>query len=319
MSDKAFMEHFKRGLELHRRGELAGAKREYMEAIRLNPSFSEAHFNIGVILHAEGDLDGAISWFERGLSHDPQNALAHANLGKLYEEKGLWERALEEGERAASLDPKLIPDVERRRERIRRKISLSASASPLNGEGWIVRDVKLLLKGPFRVEMPGDSSDEEMRWLIHVLEEAYREMGEKLECFPDRVVVTVYRSREEMEREGFKLPDRSLGCFTGERIALLIPRGREYRVTIRDNLRHEYAHLLIHEITSGECPEWLNEGLAEFLARELYGYEREMISRARESGDLSSLDEYLRSYAKVEELVKRLGMKGIRETLGEPS
>lgn len=321
--------HFIKGREYHEAGDFIKAKREYLESLKLDPSFADTSFNMGIISHKEGDIDRAIEWYEKGLRYAPKNALAHANLGKLYEEKGFFNKALQEGETAVALDPALIHDIERRRERIRKKAEMQRLAlSTLKSsalEGWQVRNVKLLQKTPFRIELSPDMPEIEVEEFIGILKEAYSEIGDDLGYFPPRIHVSMFRTPSELELEGIALSEKTTGYFDGTGIRIMLPYGkRDYGMT-RVNLRHEYTHLVIYGITSDNCPRWLNEGLAEYEARELMSYEWEMLSQAAASGGLQPLSklfsqegekmQYLQAHAAVSRLIKNHGMLKIRKLL----
>jgi Flp pilus assembly protein TadD len=70
---------------------LAGAEREYREAIRLNPLTVETHYNLGLVYEAKGDLAGAEREFREAIKLDPTggDADAHRSLaGVLRAKKG---------------------------------------------------------------------------------------------------------------------------------------------------------------------------------------------------------------------------------------
>ena len=322
-------EYFLKGREYHEAGDFIKAKREYLESLKLAPSFADALFNMGIISHKEGDIDRAIEWYEKGLRHAPKNALAHANLGKLYEEKGFFNKALQAGETAVTLDPALIHDIERRRERIRKKVEMQrrALSTPKSSvlEGWQVKQVKLLQNDLFRVELSPDMPEIEIEEFIGILKEAYGEIGDDLGYFPPRIHVSMFRTPGELELEGINLSEKTTGYFDGTGIRIMLPYGRRDYGMTRVNLRHEYTHLVIYGITSDNCPRWLNEGLAEYEARELLSYEWEMLSQAVASGILPPLSklfsqegekmQYLQAHAAVSRLIKNHGMLKIRKLL----
>ncbi len=78
------------------RGEYSEAKRELMEAVRLNPYYSPTYYNLGVVLTVLGEPDMAVESYERCLALDPTNVDAANNLAWLYAVMGEnLDRALE--------------------------------------------------------------------------------------------------------------------------------------------------------------------------------------------------------------------------------
>jgi len=66
---------------------LDAASREFREALRINPNYSEAHYNLGIVLAMKGDLDTAIGEFREALRLHPGDARANYNLGVALEQK----------------------------------------------------------------------------------------------------------------------------------------------------------------------------------------------------------------------------------------
>ncbi len=104
--------------------------------------------------------------------------------------------------------------------------------------------------------------------VLDVLESAANQIGAELGLFPEaRVPVAIYK------RDDFKTvtdsPDWSGGFYDGK---IRLPFGSLKEVTpaMRGVLFHEYAHVVIFELTRGNCPLWLNEGIAEMFGRMQY-------------------------------------------------
>lgn len=101
--------------------------------------------------------------------------------------------------------------------------------------------------------------------VLDVLESAANLVGAELGLFPEaRVPVGIYK------RADFKTitdsPDWSGGVYDGK---IRLPFGSLKEVTpaMRGVLYHEYAHVVVFELTRGNCPLWLNEGIAEMFGR----------------------------------------------------
>jgi hypothetical protein len=100
---------------------------------------------------------------------------------------------------------------------------------------------------------------------------------------------------------------------------------------LRGVLFHEYTHVVVGEITKGNCPTWLNEGLAEVEGRKEFTppvAELETAAKTGEfipfralEGSLSSLDTrkallaYQQSYSLVNFMITAYGMHKVREIL----
>src|SRR5580698_4407386 len=63
-----------RGLAFRGEGDLAGARKDFDEAIALNPSYARAFANRGSLLLAQHDLDGAIADFNDAIKLDASDA-----------------------------------------------------------------------------------------------------------------------------------------------------------------------------------------------------------------------------------------------------
>lgn len=165
--------------------------------------------------------------------------------------------------------------------------------------------------------------------VLDVLESAANLVGAELGLFPEtRVPVGIYK------RADYKTvtdsPDWSGGFYDGK---IRLPFGalKEITPAIRGILYHEYAHVVVFELTRGNCPLWLNEGIAEMFGRMQYNRSLPEFGRAARSGkliDFRSLEgnfnefspsaaslAYQQSYALVNYLVTSYGWHRVRQIL----
>lgn len=167
------------------------------------------------------------------------------------------------------------------------------------------------------------------RAILDVLESAASLVGAELGLFPEaRIPVGIYK------RADYKVvtdsPDWSGGFYDGK---IRLPFGALSEITpaMRGVLYHEYAHVVVFELTRGNCPLWLNEGIAEMFGRMQHNRPLPEFGRAARAGTLidfrrleanfSELSPsaaalaYQQSYALVNYMVTTYGWHRVRQIL----
>jgi tetratricopeptide (TPR) repeat protein len=157
--------------------------------------------------------------------------------------------------------------------------------------------------------------------VLDVLESAANTVTAELDHFPQaRVPVGIYK------RKDFKTvtdsPDWSGGVYDGK---IRLPFGTLLEITpaMRGVLFHEYAHVVVFDLTHGNCPLWLNEGIAEMFGRMQYNppmielehalLKRNFVDFRKLEGNFTSLSRpdaaiaYQQSYSLVNFLVTTYG------------
>lgn len=97
----------------------------------------------------------------------------------------------------------------------------------------------------------------------NILIEAYQTAGKFFGWYPEDIINVFIYSSKEYETYT-TMPHWSQGGYDGK-IRLMIYDNISYN-QLKELIFHEYAHVAISYITKGNCPTWLNEGLAQYFA-----------------------------------------------------
>ena len=269
----------------------------------------------GIALHAAKRYDGAIYELERARSLGEASPELYHHLGSAYYDSDKISLALEVWEKALELDPSRS-SLRELVDKTRRELALETRMD----KGYSSR-FSLTYDSEFKSLLAGK--------ILDVLETAYNRVGVDLGYFPEaRVQVLLYTKKDF--RELTAGPDWSGGLYDGK---IRIPLGGATEMTplLRNVLVHEYTHVVVYEMTKGNCPTWLNEGVAELEGRKEFNQPMAELGRvARHGGFLSFplLEQpfstlsgrqvelaYQQSYGLVNFMVARYGWHKIQEIL----
>ncbi len=93
------------GIAHHQLMQLENARKYYQQALKLNPTYSEAINNLGTVYYAGKNYRRAISQYKKALKVAPDSASIHSNLGTAYFARNQIALANEEFRTALKLDP----------------------------------------------------------------------------------------------------------------------------------------------------------------------------------------------------------------------
>ena len=165
--------------------------------------------------------------------------------------------------------------------------------------------------------------------ILDALEDAYSTVGRDLSLFPTGRIPVILYTRKDY-RTVTAGPDWSGGLYDGK-IRLPVGGAEVLSQQLKGVLFHEYTHVVVQEITHGNCPTWLNEGLAELEGRKIFNHPLAELARTAKSGnylDFSRLEggftaldskgaalAYQQSYSFVNYMVSAYGWPKVTELL----
>lgn len=321
-------------------------------------TLAQAHFAQGLArCESSGQVhydEEAVRCLERALRYDGENAQIHAALGKIHLLGGALERARAELEAAHASSPEdpeplsLLAEIAYRKGDLRaarefweRAHRIDPRSGPgagkrgrLEAERRVEEDFARSERQHFTLRFDADPAGIRPRAdaALDALEEAYRELLRALDIAPeDPVPVVVYEDPDFREVTG--VHPWAHGLYDGQvRLPARVLLADEE--TMRGVLAHEYTHAALHHATSGRCPVWLHEGLAQIYGGEWSAANAEVLESAERERRLvplealegSFLEEpdagrvrlyYYQSYAAARFLLDRWREPVLRAALGE--
>ncbi len=184
----------------------------------------------------------------------------------------------------------------------------------------------------FTISFAGGERDQQVaaELVSRGLEEAYFHVGNKLDVYPDERVPAVLYPSEDFH-DVTQTPSWTAGVYDGR---IKLPVGgliAQDHAILQRTLRHEYGHVLVHQLCRTRCPVWLNEGVAIWGEEDHEGERAAWARQAIAGHELFRLDQlagpftrlptervpvaYAQSYLAVRALVDQHGARRLRELL----
>jgi tetratricopeptide (TPR) repeat protein len=232
----------------------------FKRAARLDPQNTVAQLNLAHAYWELRDPELNEELLTRLLTLAPNEPFPHLALADLLQEQDRLADAVHHLDLAtarATKDPALRAYLERVTARVRRterdEQSLTARAST-----------------HFTVKF--DGAEDQTTWFeaLEILEEAYRDIGQKLGHHPSRPIIVVLHTREHF-RSAAGGPGWADGLYDPNMGRIQIPTQGALtdKAWLAKVLRHELVHALLHDYMGAgilTMPTWLNEGLAMQLS-----------------------------------------------------
>ncbi len=120
----------------------------------------------------------------------------------------------------------------------------------------------------FLVKFNGNEDYDTWTKVLDILEDAYRDIGQKFSYFPAKPITVVLHTKDAFQGATGS-PAWADGLYDGVLGRIQIPTQGALtdQIWLARVLRHEFVHALLHQrVEGGHVPQWLNEGLAMQLA-----------------------------------------------------
>jgi len=184
----------------------------------------------------------------------------------------------------------------------------------------------------FTAKFDGETDQATWAAVLEILEEAYREIGQKFGHFPSKTIVVVLHTKSKFQ-SATGSPVWADGLFDPVLGRIQVPAQEALadRAWLTRVLRHEFVHALLHDQlgpAGSAIPTWLNEGLAMELSGDRWSDLDQIVKQEFTLIPLSALEggwgglssdvatvAYLEANSAVHYLIDRFGMSRVRELL----
>jgi len=210
----------------------------------------------GIALYYAKFTDAAQNELERARSMGGDSPEILFYLAKIQYDGGNLSDSLEFLEKTLALKGD-FPAATELAAKVRRELEVEKTM----GRGYSSRFV-ISYDGSVRSHLAGD--------ILSALEDAYNSVGRDLSFFPAMRIPVILYTRKDF-RTVTAGPDWSGGLYDGK-IRLPVGGAEQLSDQLKGVLYHEYTHVVVQELTHGNCPTWLNEGLAELQGRKIFNH-----------------------------------------------
>ncbi|MEP6959823.1 MAG: hypothetical protein ABI980_13925 [Nitrospirota bacterium] len=184
----------------------------------------------------------------------------------------------------------------------------------------------------FTVKFDGEADQATWAAVLEILEEAYREIGQKFGHFPSKTIVVVLHAKSAFQSETGS-PMWADGLFDPVLGRIQVPAQDALadRAWLTRVLRHEFVHALLHDQfgpAGSAVPTWLNEGLAMELSGDRWSDLDQVMKQEFTLVPLPALEgawgglssdaatvAYLEAHSAVHYLIDHFGMNRMQELL----
>lgn len=250
--------HNNYAIRLAEGGEFSPAEQHLQEAIRLEPADAKFQENLaGIYLqraqlaYQQHRMTEAREAITKALKLDPKEISAYVLLGEVEYHSQRLKEARRAWQQAITMDPARA-DVTTRLEQLDQELPVESNFERLS-------------QAYFDIRYSEDLARSESFDIRDDLLEARRTVGADFQSWPKHKLIVLLYQTEQFRSLRAGTPDWLAGQYDGK-VRVPLPGQGLDRAGVRRTLIHEYTHAVIHDLTKGQLPVWLNEGLAEYEA-----------------------------------------------------
>jgi len=266
------------------RKEFDEAAEDFENARKLAPDNQEYGMLRGIALYLGKHYDAAAVELEQSRRNGGDNLLLLFYLGRVYYDTGNLTGAIEMWEDALPFEPG--------------NKTILAMLEKARRENAVEGKMEKGYSSMFVISYDGDTRSDLADAVLDALESAYNRVGYDLSHYPETRIPVILYTRKDY-RAVTAGPDWSGGLYDGK-VRLPIGGAKEITPQLRGVLIHEYTHVVVGELTRGNCPVWLNEGLAEVEGRREFDAPAPELAAAAKAGTLfpfSALEKSLAAFS----------------------
>ena len=310
------------GIEQEKLDGTRGSLKSFKKAASLDPKNPVIQMNLAHAYWEQRDPAMNQDFLERLIGLAPREPFPHVALADWLQEHGRLAEAARHLDQAAERsvdDPSTQSYLRAVTAKIQRTDQMDSRLTSREG-------------AHFTVKYDGDSDQDSWTIVLEILEEAYREVGQKFGHFPSKPIVVVLHPQAVFQTNTGS-PAWADGLFDPVlgRIHLPTQGALTDRAWLKRVLRHEYVHALLHDqqgLNPNALPTWLNEGLAMQLSsdhwpdiEQLRRQELSMIPLTTLEGTWGELSSeaasvaYLEADSATRYLINRYGMHEVQQLL----
>lgn len=310
------------GIEQEKREGTKGSLQALETAASFDPKNPVIQMNLAQAYWEHRDPALNQAFLERLIALAPQEPFPHIAFADWLQERGRLREAgrhLDEAAQRSAGDPSTQSYLRAVTSKVQRTDQMESRLTSRDG-------------AHFTVKYDGESDPDSWTIALEILEEAYREIGQKFGHFPSKPIVVVLHPNASFQANTGS-PAWADGLFDPVlgRIHLPTQGALTDRTWLKRVLRHEFIHALLHDqqgVNHTALPTWLNEGLAMQLSSDhwpdvdqIRRHDLSMIpltalegSWGELSGEAASVA-YLEADSATRYLVDRYGMHEVQQLL----